>query len=356
MGKVAGSKKLAVAMTLTVFTCSQGLLMAVRLPPASPPPARGGSLGSKSFFPWEWGGRLTRRGPGRAPQASKVDGKYPYNVATVPLLAETTKLVLSSVLLYRARKTDPVGTKMTMEWASIRLFVVPSIIYLFHNNVQFYTMAYVDAATYQILGNLKIITTGFLFWIALKRHLSRIQWLALVLLMCGAATSQISGCGSSVLSAPVQGYMFAVLSACLSATAGVYTEFLLKKNDDNLYWQNVQLYGFGMLFNAARLTYDDMQANFAHGSWLTNCLNGYSLVTFLIVINFSFSGLFISWLQKFADTIVKVYATSSAMLLTALLSVWFFDLAPTLQLFLGMIIACISLNLYFLPADPVGLG
>ena len=51
----------------------------------------------------EWSGELIRRGPGRASQASKVDGKYPYNVATVPLLAETTKLVLSSVLLYRAR-------------------------------------------------------------------------------------------------------------------------------------------------------------------------------------------------------------------------------------------------------------
>ena len=43
MGKVSGMKKLAVAMTLTVFTCSQGLLMTVRLPPASPPPqAQGG--------------------------------------------------------------------------------------------------------------------------------------------------------------------------------------------------------------------------------------------------------------------------------------------------------------------------
>ena len=48
--------------------------------------------------------------------------------------------------------------------------------------------------------------------------------------------------------------------------------------------------------------------------------------------------------------------TSSAVAPTALLSVWFFDLAPTLQLFLGMIIACISLNLYFMPAEPVGLG
>lgn len=44
MAKVAGSKKLAVAMTLTVFfflTCSQGLLMTVRSrPPPLPTGAR----------------------------------------------------------------------------------------------------------------------------------------------------------------------------------------------------------------------------------------------------------------------------------------------------------------------------
>jgi drug/metabolite transporter (DMT)-like permease len=55
--------------------------------------------------------------------------------------------------------------------------------------------------------------------------------------------------------------------------------------------------------------------------------------------------------MKYADTIVKVYATSSAMLLTAVLSVWFFDLEPTLQMFLGILIACVSINLYFMPKD-----
>ena len=41
MGKVSGMKKLAVAMTLTVFTCSQGLLMTVRSrPPPLPTGAR----------------------------------------------------------------------------------------------------------------------------------------------------------------------------------------------------------------------------------------------------------------------------------------------------------------------------
>jgi UDP-sugar transporter A1/2/3 len=239
---------------------------------------------------------------------------------------------------------------MTVAWESVRLFPIPSVIYLIHNNVQFFTIQYVDAATYQILGNLKIVTTGFLFRVFLKRHLSRIQWLALVLLMCAATTSQISGCGH-MLAAPIMGYMFGILSAWLSAFAGVYTEFLMKKNNDSLYWQNVQLYGFGTLFNALRLTYDDIQSGFANGSWVTNAFDGYNWVTVLIVLNFAFAGMSVSWIMKFADTIVKVYATSSAMMITALLSIWFFELEPTLQLFMGIVIACISLNLYFLPSE-----
>ena len=308
--QISATQKLVVAGMLTCFTSSQGLLMT----------------------------------------ASKVGSKYPYNVATIPLLAEFCKFCVSSVFLYREYKEKGQNLQITTAWSSVRLFPIPSIIYLFHNNVQFYTMAYVDAATYQILGNLKIITTGFLFWIALKRHLSRNQWLALSLLTLGAAVSQVSGCGNTMLSAPVLGYLFACLSAVLSALAGVYTEFLLKKNNDTLYWQNIQLYGFGTLFNAARLTYDDVQS--PSGSfWLFDLTDGYNYITWLIVINFSFSGLFISWIQKYSNTIVKVYATSSAMMVTAFLSIFFFDLEPTLQLFLGISIVCTSIMLYFLPGD-----
>ena len=311
VAKISGMRKLAVAATLTIFTCSQGLLM----------------------------------------EASKVDGKYPYNSAVVPLLSELVKLILSVMLLRRAKKRDPNGTIMTMDLKSVMLFPIPSIIYVMHNNVQFYTMAYVDAATYQILGNLKIVTTGILFRFALGRMMTRTQWIALLLLTVGATVSQISGCGDETLSAPVVGYMLGILSACLSATAGVYTEFLLKKNNDNLYWQNVQLYAFGVVFNALRLTWDDFFGENSGGNWFLDCTNGFTTITWLIVINFSFSGLFVSWLQKFADTIVKVYATSSAMLLTALLSVSFFGLEPSLQLFLGITIACCSLVLYFMPPD-----
>jgi multidrug transporter EmrE-like cation transporter len=57
--------------------------------------------------------------------------------------------------------------------------------------LQFWTLKYVDPATYQILGNLKIVTTGVLFRLLLQRRLSLLQWISLVLLMIGATTSQV---------------------------------------------------------------------------------------------------------------------------------------------------------------------
>ncbi|KAH9775216.1 CMP-sialic acid transporter 1 [Citrus sinensis] len=186
---------------------------------------------------------------------SQSNGGYKYDYATVPFLAEVFKLVVSSILLWRELRM-PSSPKMTTEWRSVRLFPIPSIIYLVHNNVQFATLTYVDTSTYQIMGNLKIVTTGILFRLFLRRRLSMLQWMAIVLLAVGTTTSQVKGCGEalcdSLFAAPIQGYLLGVLSACLSALAGVYTEFLMKKNNDSLYWQNVQLYTHCALFQVWR--------------------------------------------------------------------------------------------------------
>ena len=45
----------------------------------------------------------------------------------------------------------------------------------------------------------------------------------------------------------------------LSALAAVYTEWAMKHNNDSLYWQNMQLYSFGVAFNALGLTINDIR-------------------------------------------------------------------------------------------------
>ncbi|KAL6493973.1 hypothetical protein OROGR_031882 [Orobanche gracilis] len=283
---------------------------------------------------------------------SQSNGGYVYDYATVPFLAEVFKLIVSSVLLWRECQRLPLP-KITTEWNTVRLYPIPSIIYLIHNNVQFATLTYVDTSTYQIMGNLKIVTTGILFRLFLKRKLSNVQWIAIVLLAIGTTTSQVKGCGEasceSLFSSPIQGYMLGVLSACLSALAGVYTEFLMKKNNDSLYWQNIQLYTFGAIFNMAKLVLDDFRSGFEKRPWWQRLFNGYNITTWMVVLNLGSTGLLVSWLMKYADNIVKVYSTSMAMLLTMVLSVFLFNFRPTLQLFLGIFVCMISLHMYFAP-------
>ncbi|GER48652.1 nucleotide-sugar transporter family protein [Striga asiatica] len=285
---------------------------------------------------------------------SQSNGGYKYDYATVPFLAEVFKLIVSCVLLWRERQRMP-PPKITTDWKCVRLYPIPSIIYLIHNNVQFATLTYVDTSTYQIMGNLKIVTTGILFRLFLKRKLSNLQWMAIILLAIGTTTSQVKGCGEasceSIFSSPIQGYMLGLLSACLSALAGVYTEFLMKKNNDSLYWQNIQLYTFGAIFNLAKLILDDFRNGFEKGPWWQRLFNGYSIATWMVVLNLGSTGLLVSWLMKYADNIVKVYSTSMAMLLTMVLSVFLFNFKPTLQLFLGIFICMMSLHMYFAPPN-----
>jgi UDP-sugar transporter A1/2/3 len=81
-------------------------------------------------------------------------------------------------------------------------------------------------------------------------------------------------------------------------------------------------------------------------------VRGYDAVTWMVVCNLAFTGLLVSWIMKFADTIVKVYSTSMAMMVTMVLSVFLFDIAPNLQLVLGIITASMSLQLYYInPLD-----
>ena len=61
------------------------------------------------------------------------------------------------------------------------------------------------------------------------------------------------------------------------------------------------------------------------------------------------SGLLVSWVMKFADSICKVYATSLAMLLTTLVSIARFGTQPTLQMGLGILVASVSVVLYYVP-------
>ncbi|KAJ0641184.1 putative nucleotide-sugar transporter [Helianthus annuus] len=216
---------------------------------------------------------------------------------------------------------------------------------------QYYIFAYVDAPGYQILKNLNIISTGVLYRIILKKKLSEIQWAAFILLCAGCTTAQLNPSSDHVLQTPFLGWMMAIVMAFLSGFAGVYTEAIIKKRPSrNINVQNFWLYVFGMAFNLIAILVQDFDAVVNKGFF-----HGYSPITVLMIINhalryiFSIAqkyGIAVSMVMKYADNIVKVYSTSVAMLLTAVVSVFLFNFHLSLAFFLGSTVVSVSIYLH----------
>ncbi|XWS54440.1 hypothetical protein CRYUN_Cryun10bG0089500 [Craigia yunnanensis] len=261
---------------------------------------------------------------------SKRAGKYEYSVTTANFLVETLKCALSLAALASIWKSEGVteDNRLSTTLNEVIVYPIPAALYLFKNLLQYYIFAYVDAPGYQILKNLNIISTGVLYRIILKKKLSEIQWAAFILLCAGCTTAQLNSRSDNVLQTPLQGWIMAIA-------------IIKKRPSRNINVQNFWLYIFGMAFNAVAILVQDFDAVMNKGFF-----HGYSVITTLMILNHALSGIAVSMVMKYADNIVKVYSTSVAMLVTAVVSVFLFGFHLTLAFFLGATVVSVSVYLH----------
>jgi solute carrier family 35 (UDP-sugar transporter), member A1/2/3 len=119
-------------------------------------------------------------------------------------------------------------------WQELGKLAVPSVIYIIQNNLLYLAIANLDAPTYQVVYNAKILTTGLFSYLLLGKRLSPVQWGSLVILMIGVSAAQYDpGAGSKVLkdgSNRTLGLLFVAVACITSGFAGVYFEKVLKSS------------------------------------------------------------------------------------------------------------------------------
>ncbi|KAL4226881.1 hypothetical protein ACF0H5_014859 [Mactra antiquata] len=223
---------------------------------------------------------------------------------------------------------------------------VPSLVYTLQNNLLYIALSNLDAATFQVTYQLKILTTAIFSVIMLRKSLSSTQWIALVILFLGVSIVQLqpenAGQGQSEREQhPLLG-LFAVLISCLmSGFAGVYFEKILKGTKQSVWLRNIQLGVLGTIIGLVTMEIKEgdklREVGFFHGydSW----------VWFGIILQ-SIGGLLVAVVVKYADNILKGFAASLAIVVSCLVSVFFFDFKMSFQFTIGASFVMLSIFLY----------
>jgi len=277
-------------------------------------------------------------------------GGFDYSVPSSTMLSEALKLVISLVLLGHGIMRGSVASILHDDSLSeFFSYLLPAAIYFINNNCIFFILQAVDPTTFQLLSQMKTIFTGLLFRVFLKRKLTAVQYLALVTLACGTAVSQLPNGKLKVrgvhATAPFLGAILSVFSSLFSALGGIYNEKLLKgRPSTSIHWQNIQMYIWGVCFNALGAWVKDREMMTQRG-----VLSGFGMAATSVIVCNALNGLAISAVLKYADNIARVYAHAIAMMVTMAVSVKLFNAPVTPQLVLAVIMVATSTFQYNLP-------
>jgi UDP-sugar transporter A1/2/3 len=77
-------------------------------------------------------------------------------------------------------------------WRNSWTLIFPAVVYTVQNNLSFIALNYIPATEFQLLAQAKTLTTALFSVIFLGTRLSRIQWMALTLLVIGMNISHIN--------------------------------------------------------------------------------------------------------------------------------------------------------------------
>ncbi|XP_051555279.1 solute carrier family 35 member A3b isoform X2 [Myxocyprinus asiaticus] len=278
-----------------------------------------------------------------------------YLPSSAVVSAEVLKIVACMLLVFKDHSFSIRGLNRVLKEEIVnkpRLtlqLAIPSGIYTLQNNLLYVALSNLDAATYQVTYQLKILTTALFSVSMLGKRLGIYQWLSLVILMTGIAlvqwpTDTASGTQLKDVTASSQLVgLLAVLVACFSSGfAGVYFEKILKETKQSVWVRNIQLGVFGLMFGLVGVFVYDGERVQENGLF-----QGYSNVTWAVVALQALGGLVIAAVIKYADNILKGFATSVSIILSTIISYfWLQDFDPTSVFFLGALLVIGATFLY----------
>ena len=114
----------------------------------------------------------------------------PYVASTVIASAELVKLVLSSILLLASDGRDAATDALREVPSNAPRLAVPSVLYVIQNNLLFEGVRLLSPTAYVVCSQSKILTSALCSVLLLGTQISRKQYVALLVLVCGMVMVQ----------------------------------------------------------------------------------------------------------------------------------------------------------------------
>jgi len=181
-----------------------------------------------------------------------------------------------------------------------------ALLYLLVNNTIFACYKQADPGTIALIKSGITVVTALVMITALGSSVAGLQWTAIVLQLCGLVVTQYQP--DTGIAYPAHTYMLLLFHVFLGASAGVYNQVLLKRESASIHVMNMTLYAAGAVFNFAghnlvRLVHPG-EPGFLHGYG--------SIAAILVIFSNVFVGLAITAVLKYADAVIKCFATAFA--------------------------------------------
>ena len=284
----------------------------------------------------------------------QVSGQYTFSVASSIAITEVLKLLLAAFLHARNLFTSAQPVMSWHSWTKELTLALAckylglATLYSLNNQLAFWCHIFADPGTYSIFK----AVTPYLVAIILRGlgdPMNQLQWVAIVLLSLAIISTQyVETAGTTRMGG--KAYILLVLHVCITALASVWNMKVLKGSPVPIMIQNSLLYIYGIVLSLVSYIFLEPTFNLLATS-ATNVddddesilnvqqqgfFEGYSFLAFLLVLFQAFHGLAVSAVYKYADVLVKTFASSMTMGTLVLLSAYLFSVPLTIHKLAGV--------------------
>jgi hypothetical protein len=160
---------------------------------------------------------------------------------------------------------------------------------------------------------------------------------------CGMIIVQYNPCKGKALYSPLA-YLCMGISTLLTAVSAVRNEYLVKNYAIGLNVQNCVLYSGGVILNLAAYM---LIPNPNSSQRDIGFFDGYdNFLAVGVVIANAMIGLAITAVYKYADAVVKCFASDITAVLLIIISTFFFALKATITMWCGVFVVAFAVHLY----------